>query len=540
MNFHRGQTSRMARLAAGGLMLGLIAMPAVAAMNCEDLVRVSLPDTTISKAESAPAGSFTPPGAREIRNLPAFCRVTGTIKPVSDSDIRFEVWMPSSGWNGKFQGAGNGGFAGSISYPWLAAAISHGYASASTDTGHQGNGTDADWALKHPEKTVDFGYRAIHETAEKAKAIIRAFYGDAPKKSYFNSCSNGGRQALMEAQRFPEDYDGIIAGAPANFWTHLLTQAVWDLQATMQDSASYIPASKLPALESATLAACDSHDGVKDGVIDDPSKCHFDPSVLLCKGADSDSCLTPPQLAALKKIYAGPRTSDGGQIMPGFPMGGETGPGGWGLWFTGKAPGTSLQFLFGTHFFQYMVYANPAWNFRAFNFGRDLKSVDDRLGPILNATNPDLTRFKEHGGKLILYHGWSDAAIPAPNTIQYYETVVRKMGANNTEQFLRLYMEPGMQHCAGGPGPNDFGQFAPGEGDAQHNVGLALERWVEQGVAPVEIIATKYKTDGDHTSGVLRTRPLCPYPEVARWKGSGSADDAANFICTKPAPEKSN
>ena len=293
-----------------------------AAPDCEPLSKLALPGATITEARSVPAGAFTPPEGKPIPDLPSFCRVAGVIKPSSDSNIQFEVWMPASGWNGKFQGIGNGGFAGSISYAGLAGAVRHGYATASTDTGHHASGTDAGWALNHPEKIVDFGYRAIHETAAKAKAIIHAFYGEAPRRSYFSSCSNGGRQALMEAQRFPDDYDGIIAGAPANFWTHLLTQAAWDIQATMQDPAAYIPAAKIPAIEAAALAACDALDGVKDGVLDDPSKCHFDPSQLLCKGPESDACLTAPQVGALKKIYAGPRDSKGRQIMPGFSPGG--------------------------------------------------------------------------------------------------------------------------------------------------------------------------------------------------------------------------
>ena len=339
----------------------------------------------------------------------------------------------------------------------------------------------------------------------------------------------------MEAQRFPEDYDGIIAGAPANYWTHLLTQAVWNTQATMRDPASYIPASKMQAIESAALAACDSLDGVKDGVIDDPAKCHFDPSELLCEGPENDSCLTAAQVGALKKIYAGPQDSKGHQVMPGFPPGGESGPGGWGIWVTGPAPGKSLQFAFGTQFFGNMVYSNPSWDFRTFNVDRDLKAAENKFDPVLNATDADLHRFRERGGKLILYHGWSDAAIPPLNAINYYQSVVAKMGAKNTTPFLRLYMVPGMQHCGGGPGPNSFGQWSFAHGDPMHDVDAALERWVEEGVAPDQIIATKYKTGSDPASGIVRTRPLCAYPKVAQWKGSGNTDDAANFACVKPS-----
>ena len=516
--------------------LALIAFSSIAAAatTCESLSTLALAGATINSAEAVPAGSFTPPAGQPIKDLPAFCRVAGVIKPASDSNIQFEVWMPSSGWNGKFQGIGNGGFAGSISFAALAAAVNHGYSAAATDTGHQAGATDARWALDHPERVTDFGYRAIHETTDKAKAIIRAFYGDTPKHSYFSSCSNGGRQALMEAQRYPADYDGIIAGAPANYWTHLLTGAIWDMQATLVDPASYIPARKMPAIEAAAIEACDALDGVKDGVIDDPSQCHFDPSKLLCNGPDSDSCLTEPQVAALKKIYGGPRDSKGEQIFPGYSPGGESGGGGWSSWIAGAAPEKSLQFAFGTQFFSNMLYNDPAWDFKTFKIEQGMKVADDKLARVMNATDPDLKRFKDRGGKLIMYHGWSDAAIPPVNAINYYKTVVSKMGAKDAGSFVRLYMVPGMQHCGGGPGPSNFGQASVAQGDPQHDMAAALERWVENGTPPTEIIATKYKT-ANPASGVVRTRPLCPYPEVAHWKGTGSTDDAANFVCTKPA-----
>jgi len=351
-------------------------------------------------AQTVAAGAFTPPtgSAAPFKELPAFCRVTGVIKPTTDSNIRFEVWMPSTGWNGKFQGIGNGGFAGTITQTALAAAVARGYAAASTDTGH--TTTDASWALGHPEKIVDYGHRAIHEMTEKAKSIVSAFYGNGPKRSYFASCSNGGRQALMEAQRYPNDYDGLIAGAPANYFTHILTGFAWNLQATLNDPASYVPASKLKAVETAALAACDARDGMTDGVIDDPTKCSFDPSVLLCKGADSDACLTEKQIVALKKIYAGPRTSSGEQIIPGFVPGAETGPGGWVAWITGAGSNKGLQFFFASQTFANMIYNDPAWDFKTFNLDRDSKLADEKLASSLNATDPNLKDFKARGGKL--------------------------------------------------------------------------------------------------------------------------------------------
>jgi Tannase and feruloyl esterase len=506
---------------------------AAPSVPCESLAKLALPHSSNIIAESRPAGEFTPPGGKPIANLPAFCRVAGSWTPSSDSDIRFEVWLPSSNWNGKFQGIGNGGYAGSISFSGLADAVRHGYATASTDTGHEDSGTSAQWALNHPEKIVDFGHRAIHETAIGAKAIIHTFYGEDPKKSYFNSCSNGGRQALMEAQRYPADYDGIIAGAPANYWTHLLSSAASGVKATLSEPASYISAAKLPAIQAAALAQCDVSDGVRDGVIENPQTCHFDPSVLLCKAEESDSCLTVHQLTALKAIYGGLTNGKGKQIFPGLSPGGEAEPGGWSNWITGTEPEKSAMFAYGTQFFRNMVYSDPGWQFRSFDPDRDVKAADGRMARHLNSTDPDLSAFRKRGGKLILYHGWADAAIPAVNAINYYDSVVAKMGQEKSDEFVRLFMVPGMEHCAGGAGPNAFGQGGTPNGDRFHSIDAALEAWVEQGTPPETIIATKYKTDAGPGSGVARTRPLCAWPLVAKYKGSGSTDEAANFTCAK-------
>ena len=506
-------------------------MPTLAA-TCESLLSLNIPHTVLSTAEARQPGSFTSPyGGRPLSDLPAFCRVAGEIKPSADSDIRFEVWLPASDWNQKFQGVGNGGYAGTISYSGLADAVRGRYASASTDTGHQETrGNHAEWALKHPEKITDFGYRGIHETALAAKAIITAFYGGAPRHSYFSSCSNGGRQALMEAQRFPEDYDGIIAGAPANYWTHLLSSAVSGTKATLAESASYIPPAKLPAIEAAALAQCDAKDGVKDGVIENPMACRFDTAVLKCQGAESDTCLTVAQLTALNAVYAGLRDSSGRQLMPGLSPGGEAESGGWASWITGKAREQSEMYSYGTQFFQNMVYNDTAWDFRKFDPDRDVKAADESQARNLNSTDPDLSAFQKRGGKLILYHGWADAAIPAVNAINYYQSVQKKMGANQAESFVRLYMVPGMEHCGGGAGPNSFGQAGVAKADPQHDIDAALEAWVEKGAAPDAIIAAK----SDGKGGTARTRPLCTYPKTARYKGTGSTDEAANFTCAAP------
>lgn len=516
--------------------------PALAApTSCESLSNLKLPDTTITLAQSVQAGAFAPPAganasgfpAGDYKSLPAFCRVTATVKPTADSDIKIEVWMPSSGWNGKFQGEGNGGFAGAIIYFALSGALSRGFATAATDTGHAAGVTDASWALGHPEKITDFGYRGIHEMTVKAKAIVRAFYGEDPKRSYFGSCSDGGREALMEAQRYPQDYDGILAGAPANYWTHLLMAGAWDAQALLKDPASYISAAKIPALGAAVNTACDKDDGVADGVINDPRACHFDPSVLLCKGQESDSCLTAPQVEALKKIYEGPRNSKGEHLYVGRPPGGEAGQGGWIPWITGSGPGKSLQYAFTTNFFKYMVFNDQNWDFKTFNFDTDLKIDDEKQAHNLNSNDPNLKPFRARGGKLILYHGWNDPAISPLNTINYYNSVLKTVGTKEANDFIRLYLVPGMQHCGGGPGANSFGQAFASAADAQHSIYAALEEWVEQGKAPASIVATKYVSDLDPTQGVKFTRPLCPYPQTAKYKGSGDTNDAANFECAE-------
>lgn len=529
---------RRNRLTAAFLLLLAVALvpDAGAAATCTSLRSLELPGTTITLAEAVPAGGFRT-GEPEFKDLPAFCRVAGVIRPTTESDIQFEVWMPLAGWNHKFQGVGNGGFAGSIEYGELAAAVRQGFAAASTNTGHNGTAVDAQWALGHPQKIVDFGYRGIHLTAITAKAIAKAFYGVPARYTYFASCSNGGRQALMEAQRFPSDYNGIIAGAPANNWTVLLSSAVWGAQATLENPASYIPAGKLPAISKAVLAACGREDGVPEGYVSDPPKCHFNPKTLLCRGADSANCLTAPQVAALEKIYSGPRTSVGKHIFPGFEPGGELGQNGWEGWITGSAPRKSLGFVFGTQFFSNMVFNNPEWDFRTFNFDTGVEAVDRKFGSILNATNPNLSAFRARGGKLIMYHGWSDAAIPPLSTVNYYERVIAAMGSRPARSFVRLFMVPGMQHCSDGPGPSSFGAYeAAAPFDAADNMFDALEDWVEHGTAPQKIIATRYRKSSDPKSGVEITRPLCSYPLVANYKGSGSTKIAASFACALSPP----
>jgi feruloyl esterase len=518
---------------------GLVPQVAKAAASCESLLALHLPDTTITTATVVPAGAFNP------AIVTTACRVAGSIKPTSDSDIRFEVWMPTTGWNGKFLSAGEGGYAGAVNYGGIGGALSRGYAGGSTDTGHVG-GT-ADFAPGHPEKVTDFGWRGKHLQAARSKDIIRAFYGSAAKHSYFSSCSNGGRQALMEIQRFPEDYDGVLVGAPANNWTHHFAGFVWNEQALFNTPGSYLPASKLTAIQSATLAKCDKLDGVEDGVAEDPRRCNFDPASIACPaGTDGPSCLTPAQIAATRKIMQGPRNPrTHRQIYPGYFTSAAGDASTWGLWITGPAvPGASIQAFFGNGFFGRFVEEIPApgvWDYTSFDFDSDMAFTDRKLERTMNATEADLSRFthRNRRGKIIMWHGWEDPAISAADAVDYYSQVVR--ANDDSTDFFRLFMVPGMSHCGGGPGPNAFGQSLPQaqplSSAPEHDILSALERWVEEGVAPKRIVAVKY-LNNNPTAGIERTRPLCAYPRVAVYKGHGSTNDEANFECRKPRSEK--
>ncbi|WP_348262123.1 tannase/feruloyl esterase family alpha/beta hydrolase [Telmatobacter sp. DSM 110680] len=511
--------------------------------HCARLAKFTLPNATITSATAVAAGAFDGPrqaftGADMsalYKMLPAFCRVVMKATPTADSNIGIEVWLPLSGWNGKLQGLGNGGFAGIIDDVALAASVAQGYASTATDAGHTGSPIDATWAMGHPEKVTDFGHRGIHEMTRVAKTIVQQFYGDAPKRSYFTGCSDGGREALMEAQRYPDDYDGILAGAPANNWTGLLSNAVVDLQALTATADSFIPPAKIPVISSAVLAACDKLDGVEDGILNDPRQCHFDPASIECKaGDDPAKCLTEPQVSALKTIYTGIKDSAGRTIFPGYLPGAEDGTGGWGLWITGPAPAKSAQALFGIGYYTNMVYEKADWSYKTFSLDSGIQAAKEKTATALDAVNPDLTAFRAHGGKLILYHGWNDPAISAMNTINYYGDVIAKLGRDNADSFTRLYMVPGLQHCGGGPGTGSFGAFTnwPAK-DAQHNLHVALEDWVEKGTAPSTIIASK-TVDDKPLGAVTMTRPLCPYPQAARYKGSGDTKSADNFMCAGP------
>jgi feruloyl esterase len=456
------------------------------------------------------------------------CRVAGVLRPTSDSEIRFEVWMPENGWNGRLLGVGNGGFAGSIGYRQFIAYLQRGFAVDGSDAGHQGEAEDASWAFGHPEKIKDFGWRAVHLTAERGKQVVAAYYGKPQNHAYFDSCSDGGREALMEAQRFPADYDGILAGAPANAWSTMVASGVSGIQALVGDPHGFISDLKLPAIQKAALDACDAQDGVKDGVIADPSKCNFDPSALLCKAGDKLDCLTHAQIATLKTLYDGSKDSHGKLIFPGFTMGDETS---WREWVVGVAPGASSSVQYVQNYFRYMVTGDPKWNALTANVDEALKLSREKSAADLDATNPDLSKFVARGGKLILYHGWNDQAISPWSTIAYYKQVQQTMGAEKAESFTRLYMVPGMEHCFGGPGATAFGQFGIGTVKGPAN-GLfdSLQDWVEKGAPDEGVFATKF----DGTGKPVMTRPLCVYPAEAAYSGTGDPMDAANFACTKP------
>jgi len=520
-------------------MLLLSGAPGYAQDACERLAAVTIPGTTITLAQMVAEGAFNGPPAPKsgselshlYKSLPAFCRVVAKAKPTADSDIRLEVWLPVSGWNGKLEGIGVGGFAGSIDNAQLAMSVKAGYAATATDTGHAGSPIDSAWAMGHPEKIIDYGYRGIHEMTRVAKTIIAAYYSKPPQRAYFSGCSGGGRQALIEAQRYPEDYDGILAGAPANDFTGLLAAGAYDTRVLTANSASFIPQAKIPTIAAAVNAACDLMDGVGDGILDDPRRCHFDPATIQCKGEDSPKCLTAAQVITLKKLYAGMPDSKGHVVYPGYLPGAEEGQGGWGLWITGPAPGMSFLASFADGFFSNFVFGKPDWDYKTFRVDADLKAANERTAHAMNALDPDLGPFKARGGKLILYHGWNDPAITPLNTLHYYENVVKKLGQKNVDSFIRLYMVPGMQHCSGGPGPDSFGAaYDLKFDDPRHSIYASLEQWVEGATAPLVIIASKF--EDQEPAHAKMTRPLCRYPQAAKYKGSGDPNDAANFDCS--------
>jgi len=497
------------------------------AVDCANLLNLEVANTTITSTAVIPASG----------SLPEYCQVQGHV----DAEISFEVRLPLI-WNGKFYFEGVGGAAGIIAPP--GPGLARGYAEATTDTGHKGGPPipqlDNRWALNDPKAQIDFGYLAVHVVTVAAKQIVQAFYGRMAERSYFEGCSNGGRQGLMEAQRYPTDFNGIIAGAPALDLNGNFLEWNWNAQA---QHAAPIPASKIPMVSAALLEECDAKDGLRDGLISDPRRCHFDPERLLCQTGDAPNCLTSDQVRSLQQIYSGPMRADGERIYPGLPQGSEDGADAWPLWLIGSRTIPALQEFSEDGHLRYFVFG-PSFDTLTINFDTD-PALLVPSGEFLNATNPDLSAFKANGGKLLVWHGWSDPAITPFRTIRYFLDTVDFLGGDGDEReheydfryhrelgerrkeekttkFFRLFLAPGVHHClsgdspSGGPGPNIFDVLTP------------LEKWVERGVAPDRIIAS-------HLTGetVDRTRPLCPYPQEAKYIGIGSIDDATNFVCTR-------
>ena len=503
-------------LGPGARVLGLAGIATLVAVSaqaatCESLASLTLPNTTITSAQTVAAGAFTPPargrGANPFADLPAFCRVAATLKPSSDSDIKIEIWLPAvagggGGWNGKLQAVGNGGWAGNISYAAMGNAVRAGYATVSTDSGHSTPG--GSFALGHPEKLIDYAYRSEHEMTVTAKAVINALFGKAPSRSYFNGCSTGGRQALVEATKYPDDFDGIIAGAAANPKTGLDAWRLWAAHLAIKNEEDRIPSDKFPMIHKAVLAQCDALDGVTDGLIENPAQCRFNPEPIVCKPGGPSECLTKKQAAVATALMGPAKTRAGKEVFPGYAPGAELG---WAFLLGSDEPYSNPL-----EDYRYIVFKNPDWDWKTFDLDRDLAASEKVGAGLLTGVRQDLSAFTKHGGKLLMYHGWSDQQIPPGASINFYNRVTPK----SARESVRLFMVPGMGHCAGGEGPNTFDMVSP------------LDRWVEHGEAPAGVLAS-HLTAGK----VDRTRPLCPYPQVARYKGAGDINQAENFVCAK-------
>jgi feruloyl esterase len=552
-----------------GTAMGLFACVAIAstpamASPCTNLQSLQLQHTTITSATDNTTGIFVVPGAppTTLTGLPAFCRVTATLTPSSDSSIKIEVWLPESGWNRRFLGTGGGGFQGVITYTELAAGIQAGFAATNSDLGTGSSGCNplfcgsdgnmgnplaiafgdpaapSTGLFGHPERIKDFGFRAIHLMTVRGKEIANAFYRQDARKAYFAGCSTGGQNALMEAQRFPDDYDGILAGAAAFNRTHLHMAGLSAWQNTHATPGRLIQTGQMTLINQAVLKQCVGQDGgaSTDQFLTDPRDCHFDPKALLCTGGKvPPACLTAEQVTTMQNYYGGvidPVTKQ--VITPGFERGNETDDvTALGLALQERLPEPAFDGLFYWVFGPSFGYPASSVNFANFDFHRDVDKVDDQLAAVLNANSTDLGDFRQHGGKLIMYHGWADPLIPSPSSINYFNALVGNEGQGGfqqasfggngnpslarTQSYARLFMVPGMYHCSGGPGPNTFDALTP------------LVNWVEEGVPPETIVAAKF--DSATPPAVQMTRPLCVFPKVAKYKGSGSTNIAANFTC---------
>jgi feruloyl esterase len=545
MAVERNMIRNLASLVASGALLHAAAVFAVQPQNavssgaaerearaCAALTGLRFADgASVVTATAVSAGALRISDLITVPNLPAFCRVQGISSPTPDSNIRFEVWLPlPAAWNQRFLSTGEGGFAGQVRYggSGLDAALDEnlrrGYATASTDTGHET--ADLHFAIGHPERGIDYLRRAKHVTTVAAKEIIARYYGRPPVRSYFNSCSNGGREGLIEAQLYPDDFDGLIIGAPWNLQSRSSIAHLW-MRRLLSEPGAAIPSDKLPMIHATVLKACDDADGLADGVINNPANCRFAPKTLECKSGDGPACLTSAQVLSLTKIYEGPRQPrDGSSIFPGFSRGAETDTFG----RPDKVSGFPEQFIAN------FVYGDPNWDPRTFDIEKDMPATlaAGRMG---DAGSTDFEAAKRRGMKIIQYHGWNDIRIPPGNSIRYYEEVVSANGGlAKTQDFYRLFMVPGMGHCYAGVGASNFGgvgQQPPPVRDGAHDLVVALQDWVERAIAPSEFIATKYVSPDPGSSVVQFQRRLCMHPAVAKYKGAGDPNDAANFICVK-------
>ncbi len=514
-------------LATNSLVHSAVAAP----KTCDRLASASIPSTTIISVQSVPAGSFTPPGSTTaIANLPAFCRVVGSVSTKPGEDVGIEVWLPAeaSAWNGRFEGVGNGGFGGVIVYSALAAGLQRGFATANTDTGHTGGtsgkiGEPLAWA-QSKVTLYDWGHSAVHLMTVSGKHIVRAFYGESAKFSYYDGCSTGGAEGMEEANFYPTDYDGIHAGSPGQDYSHLMMSFFWGGLLPAKNSAATIPPAQLNLLNTAALAQCGGAQAVTDGYLLDPRSCHYDPSKLLCKvGQTPSSCLTEPQVQEAQMLYS-PVTDPitGVTLYPGFARGGEET---WSL-IQGALVGAYAQPLIAN-----AVFNNPNWDWTTFNFDSDALLVDKKLSPLINATNPALDLLRSHGSKLLVTQGWADALNAQTLPIEYFNSVVIDQNSlDTTMDFFRLFMAPGMSHCGGGPGPNSIGGSAPPVTiNAERDVLTALQAWVEDGIPPNKLISTKYVNDTP-ADGIARELPLCPYPQVIHYRG-GNETHASSYEC---------
>jgi Tannase and feruloyl esterase len=507
---------------------------------CESLVGLQLPDTTVRIAQSYAAGQLILGVTKAPTGL---CRVAGTVRPSSDSNINFEVWIPTDrSWNGKYEQIGNGGFAGTIWSSYLANAVSRGYAAAATDDGTSGPPRGGITFLGHPDIQIDYAYRAIKVTRDNSRSIIEKLTGKYPRYSYFTGCSDGGREALMVAQRYPDDFNGVIVGSPSNDQVGLLGASfLWNMQALLTGPQShgipdsYIPADKLGLLSTQALAQCAGRDGgvSTDSFLNDPRLCRFDPATAGCEAnQNSKTCLSSAQIEAARKIYAGAPNSKGGLLFPGYEPGSEANAANWPRWLVGTSPtAPGIQNSLTEAFWCDLVFEKSSCPYLTLSLADVFEKAVRTIAPILNATDPDLGPFKRRGGKVIQYAGWADSAIAPENGLNYYRKVASIMG--DVHDFYRVFMVPGMAHCYGGAGPNSFGNGINNGPviDAGHDLLKALEGWVEAGIAPTEIIATKYVNDSP-TLGIAFQRPLCPYPQTAKYDGHGTPTDASSFRCT--------